>query len=300
MDFLVAAVSDLADDGPPSELKFGLVNLFTGTEILLKARLERENWKLVFANVAEANRGSLKSGDFRSVGVQGAIRRLESECSVQIQVEHKQAIQLVRKERNKIIHFGHVGNPMQLRPVAAKTLAFSISFISEELQPGGLNEEASNLLEGIRGGLRGIQHYVTERWREIRPILAAFYSPIVQCPSCLEKAMTSDGGQSKCEFCSVTEDGESVADLFAHNVLDLHRYQVVTHGGEWPVHQCPECGRSAFVEGVEGTTLHSTRWVCFSCGVEAEDSEIWPCLRCNEPVITDEGPYAFCDTCSYT
>ena len=278
MDFLVAAVSNLADDGPPSELKFGLVNLFTGTEILLKARLELENWNLVFANVAEANRDNLKSGDFRSVGVQDAIGRLESECRVQVQVEHKQAIELVRKERNKITHIGHMGNPRQLRPVAAKTLAFSISFISEELEPGGVNE----------------------RWREIRPILAASYSPIVQCPRCLEKSMTSDGGQSKCEFCSVTEDGESGADLFAHNVLDLHHYQVVTHGGEWPVHQCPECGRSAFVEGVEGTTLHSTRWVCFSCGVEAENCDVWTCLRCNEPVITDEGPYAYCDTCSYT
>ena len=300
MDFLVDAVGDLADDVPASRLKFGLVNLFTGIEILLKTRLERENWKLVFANVCEANRGDHKTGDFRSVGVKAAINRLKSECGVHFQEEHKQALELVRKERNKIIHIGYMGNPLQLRPVAAKTLAFLISFISEELEPDGLTREIGELLEGIRSGLTGIQHFVTERSREIQPTLAASYSPIVQCPYCLEKAMSSDGGRSKCEFCGVTEEGEDIADLFAHNVLELSKYRIVTHGGEWPVHQCPECGHSAFVEGVEGTTLHSTRWVCFSCGVEAEDREVWPCLRCNEPVVTEEGPSAFCATCRYT
>ena len=218
---------------PPSSSSVSLI-YSTGVEILLKVRLERENWPLVFANPCEANRGDLKTGDFRSVGIQGAVARLESDCDVQIQEEHKQALYLVRKERNKIIHIGYMGNPLQLRPVAAKTLAFSISFISDQLEPSGLTEGTGNLLDEIRSGLTRIQNFVTERRREVRPILAASYTPIVQCPRCLEEAMTFDDGRAKCEFCGLTDDGESTADLYAHNVLELSKYRIVKHGGEWP------------------------------------------------------------------
>ena len=300
MEFLVTAVHDLADDVTPSKLKFGLVNLVTGMEILFKVRLAREHWSLVFRNVNQADRTHLETGDFISVSLEDAIKRLSSICAIEFTREHDQAFKVARGERNGLLHLGYMRQQDRLRPVAAKTLSFLISFISEELEPNGLTEETNDLLEEIRNGLTSIQHYVTERRREVRAILAASHSPIVQCPRCLEEAMTIDGGRAKCEFCGLADDGESAADMFAHRVLELSKYRIVKQGGEWPVHQCPECGHRAFVEGVEGTTADSLRWVCFSCGVEAIDHDVWPCVRCNEPTITSDGSYALCDTCGYT
>ena len=300
MEFLVAAVDDLADEVPHPKLKFGLVHLVTGMEILFKVRLAREHWSLVFSNVNQADRARLETGDFRSVSLEDAVKRLGSVCAVRFTQEHEQVFNVIRGERNKVLHMGYVGQQSQLRPVAAKTLNFLISFISNELEPNGLSEETNDLLEQIRSGLAKIQHYVQERSTAIQPILEAAHSTIVQCPLCLEAAMMFDGDQAKCEFCGFADDGENAANMFAHNVLELSKYRIVKQGGEWPVHQCPECGHNAFVEGVKGMNPHTTRWVCFSCGVEADNNDVWPCMRCNEPVISGEGSYAFCDTCSYT
>ncbi len=300
MDFLVAAVNDLADDVPSPKLKFGLVNLVTGMEILFKVRLAREHWSLVFSNVNQADRAHLGTGDFRSVSLEDSIKRLGSVCAIQFTPEHERAFNVIRGERNKVLHMGYVSQQSQLRPVVAKTLDFLISFISNELEPNGLTEETNDLLEQIRSGLAQIRHYVDERTRTIRPTLETAYSTIVQCPLCLEVAMMFDGGRAKCEFCGFADDGENAANMFAHNILELSKYRVVKQGGEWPVRQCPECGRSAFVEGLDSMSSHPTRWVCFSCGTEAADEDVLPCVRCNEPVITSEGPYALCDFCSLT
>ena len=299
LDFLVTAVNDLADDVPTPRLKFGLANLFTGIEILLKVRLAREHWSLVFRNVNSANKEDQMTGDFVSVQFGEAIERLSSICTIQFNGEHKTALDLVRKERNKLLHIGYVVHPSHLHPVAAKTLDFMIAFISEELEPIGFTEDANALLEQIRARLVHIQRYVRERRLAITPILDASYASIVTCFLCLEDAMTIDAGKVKCEFCLLTADGEDAADSFAHNILGLSKYRIVTQGGEWPVYQCPECGQSSFVEGVDSETAHTTRWMCFSCGTEASDEEVWRCNRCNEPVITKDGSYAFCDVCSF-
>ena len=297
--FLVAAVNDFADDVPHEKIKFGLVNLFTGVEILLKVRLAREHWSLVFKNVSQATRERHATGDFVSATYQDTVDRLNSICSVEFRDDHKRALELVRKERNKLLHIGYMGNPSQLRPVAAKSLEFLTIFIAENLEPIDPNDESHALLKELRTGLAQIQHYMVGRRQAIDPILAKAYSAIVECSLCLEEAMHFDDGHAKCEFCQFTTDGENAADMFATSIFGLSEYRVVKQGGEWPVHQCPECGQNSFLEGVASEMPHTTRWVCFSCGTEANDDEVWRCSRCYEPVTTKDGPYAFCDVCSF-
>ena len=300
MDFLVAAVKDLADDRPSTRLKFGLVSLFIGIEVLLKVRLAREHWSLVFENVSKANKIAHKNGNFKSIHFNGAINRLSSICSVKFTEDQEKALDRLRNERNKLIHIGYMDQQSRLRPVAAKTLDFVITFISEELEPDGLEEGTADLLDQIRSGLATIRHYVIRRRQSIKPILDASRSRIVQCPRCLENAMIFHGVEPKCAFCDHTPVGENAADLFVHDVLGISMYEVVSKGGEWPLHMCSECGKNALIEGVDRILSMPQRWACFACGIVVSDEDVWPCVSCDDPVIAPDGPPVFCDMCSYT
>ena len=297
LDFLTVAVTDLADHQERTKLKFGLVNLFTGIEILLKVRLAREHWSLVFRDVSKASKPARKTGDFRSVEFDSAIDRLSSICDVQFSKEHRQALRAVSNDRNALMHIGYMSHPSSVRPIAAKALNFMISFIADELEPYGIPEDASAFVERLRNGLSDINHFVDERTRTISPLLQASTTAVVQCCMCFEFATTIDGGVAKCEFCEFVTSGEDAAYRYVRTILGLTMSDVLQKGGTWPVHTCKECDEFAFVEMPERVTGIDTHWACFACGVEAKDKDVMPCTGCHEPMIITSGSGVFCSDC---
>ena len=63
LDFIVSA-AEFASSEDSRKWKFAVLHLWTGMELLLKARLARENWSLLFANVDRADRSKLHDGNF--------------------------------------------------------------------------------------------------------------------------------------------------------------------------------------------------------------------------------------------
>ena len=66
LDYLILA-GEQATDGSPRMLKHALATLADGVELLLKARLEIEDWKLVVESEEEVSREDYEKGDFKSV-----------------------------------------------------------------------------------------------------------------------------------------------------------------------------------------------------------------------------------------
>ena len=50
LDFVLSAVEHLGGNPSKRELKYAVLHLYSGAVLILKERLLREDWKLLFAN----------------------------------------------------------------------------------------------------------------------------------------------------------------------------------------------------------------------------------------------------------
>lgn len=66
LDFILSAVEWAKGDDVRS-LKYAILHLSDGVELILKEKLRRDHWSLLFADVDKANENALKTGDFKSV-----------------------------------------------------------------------------------------------------------------------------------------------------------------------------------------------------------------------------------------
>ncbi|MDQ0604807.1 hypothetical protein QF037_009152 [Streptomyces canus] len=64
-------------EGPPLwHVTYAVLHLQAAAEVLLKARLLREHWSLVFKNPGQASEHRFLDGDFESCGIDATVRRL--------------------------------------------------------------------------------------------------------------------------------------------------------------------------------------------------------------------------------
>jgi hypothetical protein len=70
-------------------VRYSLLYLYTGTELIFRARLYAENWTYIFLDMDEADKERLSSGNYRSVDFPGCIDRLERLCGIRISAEDK-------------------------------------------------------------------------------------------------------------------------------------------------------------------------------------------------------------------
>ena len=102
IDFLSRSVTDLK-----KRPKYSVINFCVGLEILLKARLIKEHWALVVTKPETAIIEQFRAGDFHSVSMEDAIRRLKNVAGERIGKDEEISFEQVRKHRNRLVHFFH-------------------------------------------------------------------------------------------------------------------------------------------------------------------------------------------------
>jgi hypothetical protein len=104
IDFLKKSVADIKKSP-----KYSVINFCSAVEIFLKARLIREHWSLILVKPELADAIKFRAGDFISVSMEEAIRRLDNICNEKISLETREAFKATRNHRNKLVHFFHPG-----------------------------------------------------------------------------------------------------------------------------------------------------------------------------------------------
>jgi hypothetical protein len=104
IDFLKKSVADIKKSP-----KYSVINFCSAVEIFLKARLIREHWSLILSKPELADVIKFKAGDFVSVSMDEAIRRLNNICNEKLSHEAEDAFRAARNHRNKLVHFFHPG-----------------------------------------------------------------------------------------------------------------------------------------------------------------------------------------------
>lgn len=312
LDYLEDAVDRLAGDPTPRELKYAVLHLHAGIEVLLKYRLTCQDWKLVLAaDSADTTEEDFNRGSFRSIGVGEAFKRLEKCTGIQFRNSEKRDARAVEQIRNQLQHFGLTQTAMAVESRSAKALDFILNFVDEHIGNTIVlttvdSEFLEDALARIRTKQGKIRALVNHRMRKLEPALIQV--PSTWCSDCgqpavfLEHATFADQvgvpehDHPRCAFCGRRWTSvKDYVDDFAFS-MGLDWYLAIKEGGEYPCEHCPECGEETVVwfDPATGQRQPGMTARCFSCLGEWDER----CTRCSAPTTTsfqDEIPV--CSDC---
>src|SRR3972149_5621966 len=104
-DFILSALEYISTDKKKANLKYAILHMCAGAEIILKEPLRVEHWSLLFEDINKANMQAYKSGDFESVRFKTCLQRLKGVCKISLSNEDEHYIGGLRKKRNCLEHF---------------------------------------------------------------------------------------------------------------------------------------------------------------------------------------------------
>ncbi|MDO5136284.1 MAG: hypothetical protein Q4D55_09540 [Eubacteriales bacterium] len=315
LDFVIDAIFHLKqaeqDDcrNKEQEIKYSLLHLSSGIELILKSRLFREHWTYIFSDMNKANKSNLKNGSFRSVESGVLIERLERLCDVPVDKESKNVLENLRRLRNQMEHFTIKDHFPAIESCINHSLGAINKFITENYndftspisislkdddETFGLTKQEEMLIEELIKRTAELK----EHYEDALKMAAAkardetLLDELVECPSCKEKFLKCNYDNNKCHcfFCAYEEEGEKAANEYLSVIQGLDSYEIVKSGGEYPLYNCPDCGNDSFVNT-------NGKYLCFSCGICYDEDEIAFCNECGALYIKEEDDWELCPSC---
>lgn len=277
-DYLVSVVDHLTKDNVgPRDLKYAVLHLQAAVEVLLKERLHREHWTLVFSDPGQANIRRFHEGDFESCTTKQAVQRLRSIVGCDITDDDRSALNALAADRNALQHYGLTQNAHAVEARAGRVLDFLYRFIHTELiNPtiGTEDERLSVELNLVSKGVRSIDAFVKQRMRRLRGDLKGHESRTIDCPSCGQTALVLAVSQlqHRCFFCERT-----------YHRAEIMRFNL-TRGDREFRRECPRCHDHALIDGIRVASETAPAPVCFTCNCaipEAQDAHV------NDPAVQD-------------
>lgn len=291
LDFVLSSANQLKQLTDAKEektkkrlLKYSLLHLFSGIELILKYRLLQEHWTYVYADMNKADKQAFLGGDFQSASCEELFARLSKLCNIEIKQHLKDEVNKLKELRNKTMHFEVSGNVNAIENHINKNITFIIRFISDYITISDLSDEEQDLLSEIKIVLKKLtKHYnnailLAEKVAKERGISGCLET----CMECGEAFLWKSEGSGECIFCGEKYDGEDLARLYLYE-QGIDEYSTVKDGGEYPCYTCPECGSHSFVISHDYDFAR-----CFTCEIQYTTSEVAFCSWCNEPFIGDE------------
>jgi hypothetical protein len=251
LDFITEAVKIINANSDHKNLKYALLNLCSGVELILKEVLRKNDWRYLFQEMKDAKPELLATGDFESVKFKKAITRLESQCKVQFSDDDKRILDDLRFKRNKIEHFKIDVTVSAIKGISAKVLNIVIHLVEQQINLSEVSNQSKKYIRNLPKELSKFNAFVLERTQKIKPkfdkkIELGIIS--IKCPNCYQKALFIDTTLT-CIFCNYTNTPEILA-------LEINKeyYEEQTA----PFGNCTKCLTSTLIEN-DGTKI------CLSC-----------------------------------
>lgn len=297
LDFINSAIEHLTHELSKKDLKYGILHLSAGIDLVFKYLLSLEHWTLLFQNIDDAKVNRLKSGDFVSVDSKKSTERLKEICGIKLDDRSLTQLKHLRERRNKLEHFGITESSLAVKASSMKVLNFVFELINDHVDLDEISAEEMELICNIKNNLIKFEDFIAERWKKIKKEVDYFKesTAVTICPNCYQSALAIDGGNPTCLFCNFTGNSSEVAEEFVNNVLGISCYEAVAQGGDDPLNQCPDCGSSTLVNSISEDD--NEIWICFSCGLEVERRKINYCETCGTPYFVSENDIGMCKSC---
>ncbi|MFE7935290.1 hypothetical protein ACFU6S_42520 [Streptomyces sp. NPDC057456] len=259
VDYLLSAVDHLSfDRTDPRGIKYAVLHLHAAAEVLVKTRLVRVHWSLVFDDPGQATERAFRSGDFRSCTLAQAVVRLRNIARITITAKEDEALGDLGRDRNALQHYGLTHSAHAVEARAGRVLDFLVRFLDDVLLPDLTRTEANAIgadMARVRDGLTRVRAFITQRLRRLNGDLQGRKERTVRCPHCEQLTMVAEGETNRCLFCgAVLTTMEMMAYVFLETPEDEGRRIGI----------CPTCAQHTVVDDVDLAT-GDRRPFCFSC-----------------------------------
>jgi hypothetical protein len=284
IDYLTSVVRHLDENESAvddRDLKYAVLHLQAAVEVLLKARLLREHWSLVFNDPGKATRKDFDSADFESCTTGAAVDRLRDIVGITFDKKETDALKELAKDRNSLQHYGLKHNALAVETRAGRVLDFLMRFLEAELLPllrGAERETADREMIPVVEGVKNISSYVRRRLNRLRGELQGLQSQTIQCPACEQMTLVVVPGSGSCRFCG---DSWHSAELLIFDYLGSPDGQDT----DGLARLCPQCDDNTLVHGVvfaDSPGMYDTLY-CFCCGTRHTARDLVPCAGCSRP-----------------
>ena len=274
LDFLLSAAEAVCRREGPRSLKDSVLHLASGIELLLKARLAREHWSLIFSDINKADFKLLAEADVISVDPATAEKRLNQIVGITLDKTANAHVKNLRVLRNKLTHFTVTLDPQQTRSLVLKGINLAIAFCEQE-EMTILDSEGK--VGQINIDLKEIEEYVQERMEAISKDREESFD--WECPDCWQQALVFDGAFAECKYCLHLIPAE---------------YLAANHS-QGRDEECPECdGEGTFVFVLYNND--EGEWLCFACG--ARGTNYYHCIRCEQmEYFQEDEELKLCHSC---
>jgi len=291
-DFLASAVKYASDEYDVKAIKYGVLHLSAGVDLILKYRLSKDHWSLLFQNIDKARISDLSTGNFSSVNSQTCMSRLENNCQLKFSKDFEDSIKKLRELRNKMEHFKIDESATAIKVSFYRVLNGILNFIEFELDDVTYSIQENEYLDQLRSGLGELHEFIEFRLEELVDDIDEYRLQnylIIDCPRCYQETTVIDDG-GKCLFCGFNCSGDELAKEYVDAFFEINLYDIFSHGGECPIHYCMECGIEALVYEEQ-----KQRWFCASCGVNYGIAEICCCHYCGK--VIHKSDTGVCSSC---
>lgn len=292
LDFILSSLRPILEQKDENDLKYSLLHLSAGTELVLKEILKNEHWSFIFERIDNANIHDLHSGYFQSVSFENIIKRLKNISEIQLLPGAVAKFRELKKRRNRIEHFSVKENDKAIISLVSNVLSYIIEIIKENIEIGQLSNKSQNLYKEIIQQSSDFEELNQLILSKLKPNLDKLRNEkikIVECPECYRQTMPIDGTY-ECLFCSILYEPEDLAYQYIENILGISKYITFKDGGDFPLEHCPECDHETLV-------LMGDSYLCLTCGEEWQSSDLDNCNYCNKVYLPKESSIGMCDDC---
>jgi hypothetical protein len=247
-------LSNPSDDVLKRELKYAVLHLAAGIELVHKQLLLSTNWQYVFEDMTQTNYAKYQAGDFKSCSPKTAICRLRGLLHIQIIRADRKKHSKLRSYRNKLQHFDIDVNQNDLMLCIYDNIHIILSFISEKFSLNEFTDSEKQLYEDIKTSLNELSDFAKEAREMIeklvddhienklgitqRDVRKGAEYPLYFCPECGEVAFVYDEDGDKffwkCFYCNVEYSSKEIG------ICD-ECGNVYWHGGNDEILICSDC-----------------------------------------------------------
>lgn len=292
LDFINNSLKPILESEDENELKYSVLHISSGTELVLKEILRKEHWSLIFENIDNASIQKPQNGDFQSASFETILMRLENIVDIHVSDNAKKHIRELRKKRNRIEHFAFKENEAAIKSNVSKVLLFILEIIREQLDLKNYSKKSHFLHKEILKKSKLFEEFTTLTIAKLKDVFVELEQQkikIIDCPECFHHTLPLDG-TLKCLFCGYNDIPEKIAHAIIENIWGISEYSEVKDGGYFPLEYCPECKNQALL-------VSDDSFLCISCGNEWGKDELDNCNYCNQPYILNDADLGMCHDC---
>jgi len=314
------------------EPKYSVIHFYAALELFLKARLLHEHWTLILTKPDVADLAAFQKGDFHSVSLKEAQKRLNLIIQQGLAPDEFQCFLELGDHRNRMVHFFHQGQHAKKTDIEAivgqqcrawfylhrvLTQKWKIVFADYQLKVASYDK-----------AMHKQRQFLAEKFDQLKSDISAAQKAgetFFECPSCGHLALEEDAADAPvlsfdCLVCDFSANGVRVECPSCDSEQTLI--------GE-PWHECTTCAHKFSDDEVKNTLLDwhvatkdnlydgyeascgecqghlsvallpSGEWMCSNCFARFEPNDIGACEWCSELTTEDiENSYsAGCEFC---